>query len=278
MSELGLGSSFAPYKHARTVRMALYAAIGAEFKSSILSELSTMLDDRIRSVINRTLKQVAHDYDLDYKVLKAKYCSKESLGEYELPGQTQLVTVDLEPEQEPEITPEPEPAPAPKKVVTKAPEVKAKAPKAKASVAVMALSKMKKGDLVRECEERGLDSEGTVSQLKERVKEARDKEEPVPKDKKEKKKAPAPSKEKAPAKKKEKVKEVAPAPPPPSPVALEEEEGDEDICPRAEEAEGEEEDEEEWEEADTGASLQDRLRKILAEAGEEEEYEDEEED
>ena len=140
--------------------MALYAAIGAEFKSSILAELSTILDDRIKSVINRTLKQVAHDYELDYKSLKARYCSKESLGEYELPEQTQLVTVDLEPEAEPE----PEPAPAPKKVATKA-------PKAKASVAVMALSKMKKGDLVRECEERGLDSEGTVSQLKERVKE-----------------------------------------------------------------------------------------------------------
>jgi hypothetical protein len=248
--------------------MALYAAIGAEFKSDILAELTTILDERIKSVINRTLKQVAHDYELDYKVLKARYCSKESLGEYELPGQTQLVTVDLEPEAEaePEITPEPAPAPAPKKVATKA-------PKAKASVAVMALSKMKKGDLVRECEERGLDSEGTVSQLKERVKEARDKEEPVPKPK-EKKKAPAPSKEKAPAKEKKKEKkEVAPAPPPPPPVALEED-ADEDICPRTEDAEDAED--EEWEEADTGASLQDRLRKILAEAGEEEEEYDEE--
>ena len=238
--------------------MALYAAIGAEFKSSIMAEFSTMLDERIRSVINRTLKQVAHDYELDYKELKVKYCSKESLGEYELPEQTQVVTVDLEPE----ITPAPklpEPKPAPKVV---------KAPKAKAPSAVMALSKMKKGDLVKECEERGLDSEGTVSQLKERVKEARDKETPVKE-----KKAPAPTKEKAPAKEKavkEKKKEVVPPPPP---VALEEE-ADEDICPRAEE----EDDEEEWEKADTGASLKDRLRRILADAGEEEEeeYDDEE--
>jgi hypothetical protein len=45
-------------------------------------------------------------------------------------------------------------------------------------------------------------------------------------------------------------------------------------APRAEDAE---EEDEEWEEADTGASLHDRLRKILAESGEEEEeYEDEE--
>jgi hypothetical protein len=113
--------------------MALYAAIGSEFKSSIMAEFSSILDERIRSVINRTLKQVAHDYELDYKELKSKYCSKESLGEYELPEQTQLVTVDLEEE----ITPAPEPKP-----VVKAPAPKA--PKAKAPSAVMALSKMKK--------------------------------------------------------------------------------------------------------------------------------------
>ena len=187
--------------------MALYSAIGSEFKSSIMAEFSSILDERIKSVINRTLKQVAHDYDLDYKELKSKYCSKESLDEYELPEQTQVVTVDLEEE----ITPAPAPkVPAPKPVV--------KAPKAKASVAVMALSKMKKGDLVKECEERGLESDGTVAQLKERVKEARDKDEPAPA--KEKKKAPAPTKEKAPAKEKpaKETKEVVPPPPPP--VAL----------------------------------------------------------
>ena len=244
--------------------MALYAAIGAEFKSSIMAEFSTMLDERIRSVINRTLKQVAHDYELDYKELKAKYCSKESLGEYELPEQTQVVTVDLEEE----ITPVPK-APEPKPAPKPAP----KAPKAKAPGAVMALSKMKKGDLVKECEERGLDSEGTVAQLKERVKEARDKDEPAPTREKKaptrEKKAPAPTKEKAPAK-----KEVVPPPPP---VALEEE-ADEDVCQRAEEPDTEEEEDadEEWEDTDTGASLKDRLRKILADAGEEEEeYEDE---
>jgi hypothetical protein len=242
--------------------MALYSVIGADFKSSLMAEFESLLDERIKTVITRTLKQVAHDYDLDYKSLKSRYCSKESLEEYDVPGQTQLVTVDLEPE----------PAPAP------APAVKAKKnePKAKESKAVMALSKMKKGDLVLECEERGLDSEGTVSQLKERLKEAREQESsPAPKKEK---KAPAPKKEK-PAPKKEKK---APAPkkevaPPPPPAALEEEDededaDDEDICQRAD-VEDEEFDELE---EDDGVSMQEKLRKLLAEAEEEEEeYEDE---
>lgn len=241
--------------------MALYAAIGAEFKSSILKEFDTLLDERIKSVIARTLKQVAHDYELDYKELKSRYCSKESLDEYVPSVQTQIVTVDLEVEAEAEVKPS----------------------KAKIPSAVMALSKMKKCDLVRECEERGLDSEGTVSQLKERVKDARSSEHPEPvKDKKKPvpKKEPAPKKEKKPAPKKEK-KEVVPPPPP---VALEEEkddddepadteEEDEDICQRADDEEFEEDEDE-----DNGSSMHDKLRKLLAEANEEEEEDYDEDD
>jgi len=231
--------------------MALYAAIGAEFKSSLMKEFESLLDERIKSVITKTLKQVAHDYELNYKELKSRYCSKESLDEYELPGNTQVVTVDLE------ETPEP--------VVR---------PKAKAASAVMALSKMKKGDLVQECEERGLDSEGTVSQLKERVKDARDKESPPVK---EKKKAPAPKKEEKKAsapKEKKKKKEV----PPPAPVVLkedpDEDEDDEDgdICQRVDD------EDEEFDvpgEAE-GDVLRERLRKMLATThDEEEDYEEE---
>jgi hypothetical protein len=247
--------------------MALYAAIGAEFKSSILKEFDTLLDERIRAVIALTLKQVAHDYELDYKELKSRYCSKESLDEYvpsakhsaPFPGQTQIVTVDLEAEAE------------------------VKPSKAKIPSAVMALSKMKKCDLVRECEERGLDSEGTVSQLKERVKDARSSEHPEPvKDKKKSvpKKEPAPKKKPAPKKEKKSAVKEPVAPPPP--VALEEEkddedeptdteEEDEDICQRADDEEFEEDE-------DNGSSMHDKLRKLLAEANEEEEEEDYDED
>jgi hypothetical protein len=259
--------------------MALYAAIGVEFKSSLMKEFESLLDERIKSVITKTLKQVAHDYELNYKELKSRYCSKESLDEYDVPGNTQVVTVDLEEHS----TKKPEPAvkkpePAAKKSKQPVPvedePVKVKAPKAKAASAVMALSKMKKGDLVKECEERGLDSEGTVAQLKERVKDARDGEsEPV----KKKEKAPAPKKEKAPAKKKE--KEV-----PPPPVVLEEEgegtedEGDGDvdgdICQRVDDEDDEFEfDGEDGE--DDNVRLQRQLSKLLAEANEEEDYEDE---
>jgi hypothetical protein len=268
--------------------MALYSAIGVEFKRSLMTEFEALLDERIKTIITRTLKQVAHDYELNYKELKSRYCSKESLEHYELPGQTRVVTVDLEEHPtaaaaKKPVAKKPEPEPEPEA------EAVPKEPKAKAASAVMALSKMKKGDLVAECESRGLDSEGTVSQLKERVKEARDKEvpestrkkpkakepkakEPKAKEPKE-KKAPAPKKEKAPAKVKEKKVEV----PPPPPVALEEEEpgdDDEDICQRVDD-----EDEFEFEEEDTEddkARLQRNLLKILAEANEEEEdYEDE---
>jgi hypothetical protein len=235
--------------------MALYAAIGAEFKRAVLSDLESLLDERIKSVITQTLKQVAHDYELDYKELKSRYCSKESLDEYEFPGHTQVVTVDLE-----------------EKHSTEAPEVPKKESKAVVPKAVMALSKMKKGDLVLECEERGLDSEGTVSQLKERLKAARDGEGTAPV-----KKSSAPKKEKAASKPKEKAKpkekKKAVVPPPP-PVALEEDEEedpdeDEDICQRVDE-EFEDEDE------DDTIRLQRNLQKILAEAEEEEDYEDEE--
>jgi hypothetical protein len=241
--------------------MALYSAIGVDFKAGLMKEFESLVDERIRTVINQTLKQVCHDYDLDYKSLKARYCSKASLVEYETPA-SKTVTVDLE---ETQVVHHAE---APSEPASPKPKSKGKAPKAKVpEKALPALSKMKKAELVEECEVRGLDSEGTVAQLRERLKESRD-------GVSEKKKAPSKAKE-VKEKKAPKEKKKLPPPPPP-PVEALEEEGDEDedaeddevskdVCQRVPV------DDEEFEEEDDDEDLQSRLRKILADAGEEEE-------
>jgi len=215
--------------------MALFAAIGDRFVAKIL-------------------RQVASDYNLDFEEMKSRYCGKSS---FETMVPTKQFQVDLEEPEVPEV---------PKKK-------KASKPKEPKDVEVkkpMALSKMKKPELVAECEERGLDSEGTVAQLKERLKEARDSDTPsAPKE---------PAKKKASTKKK-----AAPPPPPPPPLEEEFEEEEEELeepdspggvrakmLRDASEFEEEEPEEEEEEDGD----LQARLRKILAEA-EEEEFEDE---
>jgi hypothetical protein len=246
---------------ARRKKMALFAAIGDRFVAKIL-------------------KQVATDYNLDFEEMKTRYCGKSS---FELMVPTKQVTVDLEEadpvsESEPEI--EAEVAVSPPKPKAK----KAKATKAKAvtTTKLMALSKMKKPDLVAECEERGLDSEGTVAQLKERIKEARDSEgdaKPT--------KAKAAPKEKKAAEPKEKKpkaasKKKAAPPPPPVEEPLEEEEIEPDSpgAVRAamlrKQAEPEAEDDELFEDEEEEEDMQTRLRKILAEA-EEEEFADEDE-
>ena len=114
-------------KKAPSTQMALFAAIGDRF-------------------ISKILKQVAHDYKLDYEEMKSRYLGAESFEK-----QRELQVLDLS-----------EPA---------APVKKARKPKAPSDQ--VPLSKMKKADLVAECEKLGLDPEGTIAQLKERVKEAR---------------------------------------------------------------------------------------------------------
>ena len=205
--------------------MALFAAIGDRF-------------------IAKILKQVASDYNLDYEEMKTRYCGDTS---FELSVPTKKLVVDLEVPIKAVKVPKPK--------VVKVPEPDA--PKA--------LSKMKKPDLVRECEERDLDSEGTVAQLKDRIKEARDGA------------GVTPAKKKAPAKKKE---PKAKSPPPP-PVVLEEEEPEEDEEPdspggiRAKHIR--EEEVSDFEEEPEEDDLQARLRKILADA-EEEEFDEEDEE
>jgi len=219
--------------------MALFAAIGDRFVAKIL-------------------RQVASDYNLDFEEMKSRYCGKSS---FETMVPTKQFQVDLEEPEVPEV---------PKKK-------KASKPKEPKDVEVkkpMALSKMKKPELVAECEERGLDSEGTVAQLKERLKEARESDTPA-----------APN-EKKPAKKKASTKKKAAPPPPPSPEPLEEEDPEEEEeleepdspggvrAKMLREAKEFEEEEPEEEEEEEDGDLQARLRKILAEA-EEEEFEDE---
>ena len=230
--------------------MALFAAIGDRF-------------------IAKILKQVASDYNLDYEEMKSRYCGDTS---FELSVPTKdlknQITVDLEEPAAPKAPKVPAAPKAPK--VPKAPKEPAtpkatKVPAAPKEPAQMALSKMKKPDLVMECEERGLDSEGTVAQLKDRVKDAR-----AASGKPVRKKAP----------------KSVPLPPPP-PV-LEEEEGcdteeDEPDSPGGLRAKHlryfnavEEPDEFEEEPGDDD-DLQVRLRKILAEA-EQEEFDEEDDE
>ena len=255
--------------------MALYSAIGVDFKASLMKEFESLVDERIRTVINQTLKQVCHDYDLDYKSLKARYCSKESLAEYETPP-SKTVTVDLEETQVVHHAEAPSEPASPKPKSKGKGKGKAPSPKAKAKApekALPALSKMKKAELVEECEVRGLDSEGTVAQLRERLKESRDGSSETGK-----KKAPSKAKE-VKEKKAPKKKKLVELPPPPPPVeALEEEEEDEDEDADAEDEVAKDvcqrvpvEEDEEFEDEDDDEDLQSRLRKILAEAGEEEE-------
>ena len=149
--------------------MAMFAALGDKFICGIL-------------------KQVAADYSLDYKEMKAKYTGAKSFDLFGPSEHTEKEIEELDLETEPEITPvKTKKASAKEPKAPKAKEVKAKEPKAKAKEtkkkepepkgdAPMALSKMKKQDLIDELEEQGIDTDKlTVAKLKELVKGAREK-------------------------------------------------------------------------------------------------------
>ena len=285
--------------------MALFSAIVDVFVAKVRKEVQAEVDTFIEAMrkkisldadgsgdmfVAKIAKQIANDYSLDYTEIKARYCGKSSFAVSEPAAKSAP-----EPIPEPVVVYEPIPGPPasskPKKVSKKQappppplPEpVKALPEPVVPMGPLMAFSKMKKGDLVSECERRGIDSDGTIAQLKERVKEARSADAPPPK------KAKGPSKPRAvPAKKKvPAAAAVVAAPPPPvkAAVLLEEEEEDngesdlehgdslqdrlqkqhecdDDECTRAIEHELDEEE---------NSSLSDRLRKILAEAGGDEE-------
>jgi hypothetical protein len=268
--------------------MALFSAIVDVFTAKIRKQIQGEVDTFITSLcqkisadadgsgdafVAKIAKQIAHDYNLDYTEIKARYCGKGSFQvqsskcEALVPDSKCEVPVPKVPKkiQAPEEEEIPEvflahnwdKVPSAKHL-SPTPSAKSPTPSAKSPPVpevspvspLMAFSKMKKPDLVAECEMRGLDSDGTVVQLKERVKDARASDEPTKKVRKPR----APKEPKEPKKVKEpkepkKVKEPPPPPPPPKVVVPLEEEGDSE--------------DEEFEEEE-GDTCRERLRKMLA--------------
>ena len=101
---------------------------------------SMSLADMASFIVKQTLKQVCQDHELSFEDLKIQY--------------------DQDVTSEPEIEKPVKPKAAPKKKAD--PKAKEPAPKS--------YSKMKRADLVAECTARGLSEEGTVPQLRDRLK------------------------------------------------------------------------------------------------------------
>lgn len=157
----------------------------------VLSNISEMtIPDIVALAVKMTLKQVAHDHHLSYSDLKTEYIDKPL---------TCLGTPPSSDLEETEVVPEAPPK-SKSKAVSKSkepeskPEVKAKAApgasgaaRPQAAPAAKSYAKMKKDDLVSECEDRGLSSDGTCADLRERLKTATSgapavKEAPAPKE------------------------------------------------------------------------------------------------
>ena len=154
--------------------------------------LGMSISDIVAYTVKQTLKQVAHDYDLSYKELKVAYLEPGASGAARPQAASDVNIRDNlpeAPEAEVEAEPTPEPTPKPKakskakakkspepvkaaeKPKSKAPEpVKVKAPEA--GPVKTALSKMKKDECISECRRLGLSTDGTVPQLRERIREA----------------------------------------------------------------------------------------------------------
>ena len=144
--------------------MAMFAALGDKFICGIL-------------------KQVAADYSLDYKEMKAKYTGAKSFDLFGPSDHTEKEIEELDLETEPEIAPvkakktkeAKKKEPKKKETLKEAPKTKAKAKAVEPKAGPMALSKMKKQDLIDELEEQGIDTDKlTVAKLKELVKGARE--------------------------------------------------------------------------------------------------------
>jgi hypothetical protein len=107
----------------------------------------------VRAAVRSTLRQLTEDFEMDFKELKRSYL-EDGADFYEVSAPVGWGA-----------------AGAP---VTKVPEAsKAIVPaKAPASSAPTSLSKMKKEDLIRVCQDMGLDIEGTVPELRTRIKDA----------------------------------------------------------------------------------------------------------
>lgn len=144
-------------------------------KSKSKQEMSvfSVFSDKFVCVI---LKQVAADYSLDYKELKMRYTGPKSMESYE--PTREMEEFDLETETVKPVKPvKPKKVKAkePKEKTTEKPKKTKEVEKTVSNGVPMALSKMKKQDLIDELDSLGIDSAGlTVVKLKEKVKEARE--------------------------------------------------------------------------------------------------------
>jgi len=155
-------------------------SLSALILDHLLAKISDMsIREIVAWTVKETLKQVAHDHQLIFKDLKTEYID-EPLTCLGTPPSSDLEDLEgaMHPRdrrslEETEVVPEVVKAPpkpkskAVPKVTESKPEVKAKAAPAAKSYA-----KMKKDDLVRECDERGLSSDGTCADLRDRLKGA----------------------------------------------------------------------------------------------------------
>jgi len=258
--------------------MALFEAIVDVFTAKIRKQIQSSIDIFIEDMrlkisadsdgsgdvfVAKIARQIAHDYNLDYTEIKARYCGKGSFQVQSSKCEALVPTIQSPDEAEiPEVflahqwdkVPSPQDSiqkpspPVPKKVPEKVPK---KVPEVQKSP-LMAFSKMKKPDLVAECDMRGLESDGTVAQLKERVKDARASDEPTKKPRKP--RAPkdpnAPKKVPKETKVPKKDPKESPLPPKAPQVVLEEE------C--------DSEDDEFEADLEQGDTCRERLRKMLA--------------
>ena len=221
-----------------------------------------ILGAQVAYVVKQALKQVAHDYNLEYQALKDKYftdCDTECIT---APSPPKAVKKKAAPKSKP-----------------KAPEVEADQPPAQIQVSGArgaarpeaaskpALSKMKKDELVKECEEFGVSSEGTVPQLRERLKGAR---------------AGTLAPEAPPAPKKKAVKKKKGSDKKEKPVhthTLQEEPVDGcGVCDTYGNIAGDQGDDDFEEEAEAGLSIKERLKRLLATHGAAEEEPNDEDD
>jgi len=227
--------------------MSLVSAILGQLLEKVFSvPQRDILGEQIAFAVKQALKQVAHDYDLEYQDLKDKYL-------------TEGVEMDGT-----------EVAPSPPKAVKKT-KPKAKAPaQIQAAPAKPALSKMKKDDLVKECEEFGISSEGTVPQLRERLKGARAGTlAPAPE-------APPPAPKKKAVKKKKSDKKEKPV----HTHTLQEEPVDGcGVCETYGNIAGGKDDDDDFEESEeAGLSIKERLKRLLATHGAAEDEPNDEDD
>lgn len=107
----------------------------------------------IRSAVRATLRQITNDYDLEFEDLKRTYL-EDGADFYDVAAPIGFGT------QAPPVAP----SAAPKTTSTAIVTTTKSAP--------TSLSKMKKEDLIRACHELGLDIEGTVPELRNRIKDA----------------------------------------------------------------------------------------------------------